>query len=327
MAEPDTNLKLVIAITHMGKPPSSTLSILDPRSGVVSEVYRDTKEGERILAKIGGSDLLDVARAMPPNEVYAFIGPPTAESNKATDTLSCLSLPGASWKAVNQIPLSFSEASPYGMWNRAPLLAVSPNRQHFAITALRIGEKALAGPAIRVITMYDAEEWQIPLPSKEFQVNDMAWSPDGTHLAYALIPLGDEHTLDESLLPQAGVYLADLSAHTSALLHHCYPAALAWTPRGDRISVTVSPDIWSSANVVRTLAYPNALRVEEFSVAGSAEAICYSDDGQWLAIQVIGDGTHTVQLRPTTGGWPQTIYQLSASDGRLALLGWIRMRD
>jgi hypothetical protein len=229
----------------------------------------------------------------------------------------------ASWKKVLDLPLSFSEASPYGLWNRAPLLAVSPNRARAAITALRVGQKALAGPMIRVLAMYGAEEWQLPLPGKEFRVVDLAWSPDSRQLAYAVMPEGDEHTLDESLLPQAGVYLADVAARTLVVLHKCYPAALAWGPKGDRISIAVRPDVWGRAPVVRTLSFPSGKRLEEFSVPGSAEALAYSGDGRWLAVQVAEDGAQAVQVRPTSGGWGRSIYRLPAGEGRLALLGWV----
>jgi len=331
-AEPGPDQRIVIAVTRAAeRPPTTAVSLLDPRSGAVSELYRDPKEGRRILGKIGGSDVLGAVRMIPPGDIFAVVGPAVAESSTSLDDISLLLTfeagRKAEWEQLAQIPLCFSEASPYGMWNRAPLLAISPDRSRVAITALRAGEIALAAPAIRVLTMYGAEEWQMPLPGKAFRVVDLAWSPDSSHLAYAVLPLGDEHTLDESLLPQAGVYLADVPARTALLLHHCYPAALAWAPKADHISIAVQPDVWSWAAVVRTISFPAGKRLQEFSVPGSAEAIAYSDDGRWLAVQLAEAGAQTVQIRAAAGGWGHSIYRLAASDGRLALLGWVQIPE
>jgi hypothetical protein len=327
-AEPDSDLRLVIAVTRPTEmPPANTISLLDPRSGAVSELYRDPKAGRHLLVKIADSDVLGSARAAPPGDVYAFIGPTVADPS-ALDTLSVLRVPRpgvqAAWKQVLEVPLSFSVASPYGMWNRAPLLAVSPRRDRAAITALRIGERALAGPMIRVLSMYGTEEWQMPVPSG-LRVVDLSWSPDGKQLACALSPEGDEHTLDESLLPQAGIYIADVAARTSSFLHHCYPAAVAWSPKGDRISIVVQPDVWGPAGVVRAIAFPGGKRSEEFSVAGSAEALAWSDDGRWLAVQLAEKGVQVVQVRPSPGGWGRDIFRVPVGDGRLTLLGWVRL--
>jgi hypothetical protein len=326
-AEPDRDLRLAIAVTQPTEmPPATTISLLDPRSGALSDLYLDPQAGRHVLVRIAGSDLLGSARAVPPADVYAFIGPSVADPH-ALDALSVLRVPRpgvqAAWKPVLEVPLSFSEASPYGLWNRAPLLAVSPRRDRAAVTALRIGERALAGPMIRVLSMYSTEEWQLPL-AKGLRVVDLSWSPDGKQLAYALSPEGDEHTLDDSLLPEAGIYLADVAARTSSRLHHCYPAAVAWPPKGDRITIAVRPDVWGPAGVVRTVAFPGGKRLEEFSVAGSAEALAWSDDGRWLAVQLSGKGVQVVQVRASSGGWGRDIFRLPAAEGRLALLGWVR---
>jgi HAMP domain-containing protein len=326
-AEPDRDLRLAVAVTQpTERPPATTISLLDPRSGAVSELYRDPEAGRHLLVKIAGSDVLGSARAAPPADLYAFIGPTVADPN-ALDALSVLRVPRpgvrAAWKQVLEVPLSFSEASPYGLWNRAPLLAVSPRQDRAAITALRIGERALAGPMIRVLSMYGTEEWQLAI-GKGLRVVDFAWSPDGKQLAYALSPEGDEHTLEESLLPQAGIYLADVAARTSSFLHHCYPAAVAWAPKGDHITIAVQPDVWGPAGVVRTVGSPGGKRSEEFSVAGSAEALAWSDDGRWLAVQVSEKGTQVVQVRASSGDWGREVFRLPAAEGRLALLGWVR---
>ena len=147
-AQPDANLRLVIAVTRaIDKPPTTTLSLLDPQSGAVSEVYRDPKEGRRVLSKIGSSDVIGSAGALPAQDVYAVIGPTVAQSAGGLDAVSFLRIPdiggAAAWKQVLEIPLCYSEASAYGMWNRAPLLAISTSGNRAAVTALRVGERAL----------------------------------------------------------------------------------------------------------------------------------------------------------------------------------------
>lgn len=328
-AEPESALRLVIAVTQpTERPPATTISLLHPRSGTLSELYRDPKDGRRLLVKIAGSDALGSARTASLSDVYAFLGSPVAEAG-ALDTLSVLRLPRpgaqAAWKQVLEVPLSFSEASPYGLWNRAPLLAVSPRSGRAAITALRIGERALAGLTIRVLSMYGTEEWQLAI-RKGMRVVDFAWSPNGRQLAYALSPEGDEHTLDESLLPEAGIYIADAEARTTSPLHHCYPAAVAWAPKGEGLTVAVQPDVWGPADVIRTISFPGGKRLEEFSVPGSAEALAWSDDGKWLAVQVSGKGAQVAQVRAYPDGWGNEVFRLPAGKGRLALLGWIRTR-
>jgi hypothetical protein len=96
-------------------------------------------------------------------------------------------------------------------------------------------------------------------------------------------------------------------------------------PKGDRISIAVQPDVWGPAGVVRTIAFPSGKRSEEFSVAGSAEALAWSDDGRWLAVQLAEKGARVVQVRASSGGWGRDIFRLPAGDGRLALLGWVRL--
>jgi len=327
-AAPPADSRLAIAVTQpTERPPVTALYLLDPQSGAATESYRDPKAGLRLLVKMAGSDLLGAAEALLPSDIYALLGPAAADPG-ALDSLSLLRVPGpggqVSWKRVADLPLCFSEASPYGMWNRAPLLAVSPDRSRIAITAVRIGEKVLAGPTIRVLSMYNDQEWQLPLPGKDFRAVDLAWSADGTQLAYAVLPLGDEHTLDASRLPEAGVYLADIQNRTVRLFHHCYPAAVAWAPKGDRLSIAVQADVWSGAGIIRSVSLTNGKRTEEFSVAGAAQALAYSPDGRWLAIQVAETGSQTVQLRATSDGWARAIYRLPAGDGRLVLLGWVR---
>jgi len=326
--EPPSDLKLVFALTKpTERPPSTAIFAYDVKAAARTEVYRDADKGDRVLLKIAGSDLLGAGRCFPPGDLYVIIGPPSVQLGASpSDYLSRLTLGAAAqgWQRLLLIPLSFSDASPYGLWNRAPIFAISPGANRIAFTALRVGSVKLDRPAIRVMTLAGAEEWQIPLPSSDFTVTDLAWSPDGSRLAYCLLPLGDEHTLDESLLPKAGVYVAEMAKRTASLVYPCYGEAIAWGPKPNRIAVAVhSRDIWSPVDLVQVVVLPVRQKVEEFSVPGSAQALAYAD-GDWLAVQVSKDGRQEIWVYPGTGGLGRRVYERPEGEGRLALLGWAR---
>ncbi|MFB3882608.1 MAG: hypothetical protein ACE149_15175 [Armatimonadota bacterium] len=331
-AEIASDLRIGIAVTRPDeKPPTTTISLLDPRSGAVSDVYRDPKEGARVLGRMGGADVLGAVRVIASGEVCAVVGSAVAESGTSEDDVSMLLAleggRGGKWQRIARLPLCFGQPAPYRAWNRAPVLAVSPDRSRIAVDASRIGEEALAGPAVRVLTMYGAEELRIPLPAKVFEVTDMAWSPDGRHLAYAVSPAGDGSALDESLIAKAGIYLAGAGSGTPVLLHQCLPSALAWGPKADRISIAIRPGRSDKAGIVRTISFPAGKRLEEFSGPGLVEAIAYSEGGEWQAIQVAGDDGQSVRVREVGGDWGRDVYHLAEADGRLALLGWMSMAD
>ena len=329
-AAPPSRQLLVYAVTTTTQTPSVT-SIYTHETGSPTTrlVYRDSDKQQRILVKIGSSDVLGVARAVPPNDIYLVMGPPTADPARPQDALCRLRLAAAAQAYAPEplfpLPLCFSDASPYAMWNRAPLLAVSNDAKRFALTALRVGETRLDRPAIRILSSQGSEEWQLLLEDRDLYVADLAWSPDGKALAYLVMPLGDDHTLDENLLPKAGVYLADTEARTTRLLHHCYGDALAWHPHANRLAVAVrGGDFWGVRWLVRLLALPSGEKVEEFSLPGPASALAYSDDGDWLAVQASAKNRWQIWLYPTAGDWGRLLFEPPEADGRLALLGWAR---
>ncbi len=328
MPEPSPDLKLVFAITKpTEKPPVTTIFTYDLKTDTRTEIYRDTGKADHILLKIASSDLLGASRCLLPGEVYAIIGPPSAQPGAGpSDYLSRLHIgsPAEGWQHLLPIPLSFSEASPYGVWNRAPIFAISPMTDRIAFTALRVGAVKLDRPAIRILTLAGVEEWQLPLPSSDFYVTDLAWSPDGSQLAYCLLPLGDEHTLDESLLPKAGIYLAELATHTVSFVYPCYGEAIAWGTKPNRIIVTTHRgDIWGPADRAQAVALPEGQKVEEYSLAGSGEALSCAD-GDWLAVQIARNNKQEIWLYPGAGGLGRRVYEQTQTEGRLALLGWVR---
>ena len=139
------------------------------------------------------------------------------------------------------------------------------------------------------------------------------------------MPLGDEHTLDEALLPLAGLYLADLSSRATRLLHHCYADLIAWGAAQDRITVAARlGDFWGAGHIAQVFALPSGQKVEELSLPGWISALCYSDDQQWLAFQTTKDRRCQVWIQPSAEGWPRLAFELPADEGSLALLGWAR---
>lgn len=331
LPEPNPDFKLVFSVTKSTeKPPTTAIFTYDLKSSNRTEVYRDTGKADHILLKIAGSDLLGAGRCLLPGDIYLIMGPPSVQPGaSSSDYLSRLSIgsPAEGWQRLLPIPLSFSEASPYGLWNRAPIFAISPSADRIAFTARRVGATKLDRPIIRVLTLAGVEEWQLPLPSSDFYVTDLAWSPDGSRLVYCLLPLGDEHTLDESLLTKAGVYLADMATRTVSFVYPCYGEAIAWGPKPNRIIVAVRRgDVWGPADLAQVVALPSGQKVEEFSIVGSAQALAYKE-ADWLAVQISREGRQEIWLYPGAGGLGHRVYEQLQAEGRLALLGWARVDD
>lgn len=325
-------LHLVYAVTKAGEGlPSTTLYVHQVSSGQRSAFYRDRDEESRVLVKIAGSDVLGAARAIPPRDVYVMVGPAAVErSATCSDTLTRLRIAASDQEASSDplflVPLCFSEASPYGLWNRAPVFAVSRTAERTALSALRIGDTKLDGPAIRVLSREGAEEWQVSLGHRDLYLADLVWSPDSDSLAYLVMPLGDVHTLDEALLPKAGIYLADISKKASRHLYHCYGDALAWGPKPNCITVAArTGDFWGTGSVIRVIQLPSGRRIEEYSVPGRTSAIAYSDNNQWLSVQTRHDHAQQLWLYAASGGYGRLFCQVQNEEGRLALLGWARL--
>jgi hypothetical protein len=330
---PPAGLQVVYALTATTqKQMLSAIYAYEPASGLRSLLYRDTPEGSRLLLKMGGSDLQGVARAIPPGDVYAVMGPTTAPGGATpSDAVSRIRLGGEATKPatperVFPLPLCFSLASAYGLWNRAPVFAVSPDATRFAVYALRVGEVRLDRPTIRLLSASGAEEWRIPLDHPDLYVADLAFSPDGGSLAYSVMPQGDEHTLDEALLPKAGVYLADIPARTTRQLYPGFVDAVAWGPRPDQITAAARVgDFWSTRYIGLVLALPLGRKVREFSLRGAVTALAYSDDGEWLAVAAHYQRAERIWIYPVSGGWGQQAKIEPQSGERIALLGWARL--
>jgi len=327
------DLAVVYAITEVHTTgPNTAIYARNAASGAVTLIYRDPAEGDRILLRTGTADLVGAGRALPPEDICVIIGRPVVETPAAcADAMSRLRLPAspgqqAQPEALFVVPLCFSVASPYGRWNRAPIFAVAPGERRFAYPAVRIGEAELPRPAIRIVSADGVEEWRIPLDADNLYVADLAWSPDGDSLAYLVMPLGDEHTLDESLLPRAGLYLANVPQRTTRLLYHCYADAVAWGPEDDEITVAArAREFWDSRYIGEVISISAAESVRQFSLRGSVVTMAYSPGGQWLAVQASYEGGQQVWVYHREQGWGQRLVSLMPDGGRLALLGWARL--
>jgi hypothetical protein len=322
-------LKLVLALTDTAQhPPVTTLSLRDIKSGTGRSIYQDGAGDRRVLVRIASSDVLGAVRITGSSTVYAMRGPAEVESQAAcSDALSRLRLTAgedaAEWEPIFPVPLCFSDASPYGLWNRAPLFAVSPDGSRIALPALRIGDERLERPAIRVLSATGAEEWRVPLPGEWMEVADLAWSPDARLLAYVVRPQGDEHTVDEAQLSAVGLYLADIGARRTRRISDCRANSLAWGPERNQITVALETATGHrGGGPISVLRLPDGIKVEEFSAKGTVTALAYSDDLQWLAVQATIGDQQIIWLYHASGGWARRVYQLPTSAGRLSLVGW-----
>jgi hypothetical protein len=330
---PPAGLNVVYAVTATTQRQMlSAIYAYEPSSGAHRLLYRDSPEGNRLLLKIAGSDLVGAARAVPPRDLYLVRGPTTAPSVTAPgDAITRLRLSEeAARQAVPErvlpLPLCFSLESAYGLWNRAPIFAVAPEADVFAIYALRVGETKLPRPTIRILSASGAEVWQLPLDHQDLYVTDLAFSATGKLLAYGVMPLGDEHTLDEALLPKAGLYLADLDAHTTRFLCPGFVDAIAWGPKPDQITIAARVgDIWSTQDIGAVLALPSGRKVAEFSLRGAVTSLAYSDDAQWLAAGTLYRGSQQIWIYPVAQGWGQQVKVEAQTGERVALLGWARL--
>ena len=328
-AAPPAGLDVVYAVSTLGKAPVTAIYAAEA-TGLRRLLYRDSSDANQVILKIAGSDVLGAGRAAPPKDVHVVMGPAVAPVNPSyTDAICRLRFPEepgkqAAPEKVLSLALSFSEQSPYLLWNRAPIFAVSADGSKFAVYALRVGEEALERPTIRVIPTA-GEEWQIPLPSQSLYVADLAFSPDGKLLAYSVLPQGDEHTLDTAQLPIAGLYLADAAARTARLVFPGYIDAVAWGPRPEQVTVAARMgDFWSTKYAAFVINVPSGRKVREFSLRGAVSALAYSDDARWLAAQTLNQ-TQQVWVYPVSGGWGRPFPLPTETGGRIALLGWARL--
>jgi len=331
-AAPAAGTGLVYAITEATAGlPTTSLYLHEVGSKTGRLLYRDTSEENRILTKIAGSDVVGAARAVPPADVYLMMGEASVRDvAMCGDALCRLRVSDSGEEQVAPepilvIPLCFSDASPYGLWNRAPVFAVSPDGDRVALCALRAGDVRFERPAIRVLGRDGTEEWRILLEDRDLYISDLAWSPDGRLLAYAVMPQADEHTLEDALLRKAGVYLADVEAQTTRLVHQCYADAVAWGPGGDEVTVAArAGDIWSERCVARVLVMPSGREAAEFSLHARVSAAAYSRDRKWLAVQSRNAGRQQIWLYPSSEGWGQLFHEVPDESGQLSLLGWLQ---
>lgn len=321
---PSPELYVVYAITATGEtPPVTTIWARQPGLGMRRLVYRDTDPDRRALLRVRGSDLLGAARAAPPTDIWMLTGPPTApEGARERDTLVRLRLGTETVsQTVLALPPMGGQDAPYRLWNRAPLLAVSPGGRRLAVVVSRLGEERLEAGAVIVYAADAAEECRIPLPGRGLEAVDMAFSADGRQLALALAPRGREEAG-----PQGGLYLADLEARQVRLVHRCLADGLAWGPGPGRVTVGMRRASFPGQISVGVVVEATSGRqVEEFSLPAGAVALAYCDDNQWLAVQARTAGADAIWVQPARVGWGRRLEVEGDGKGALALLGWTRL--
>jgi hypothetical protein len=313
----------------MGTVPVTAVYALEPKSGLRQLLYRDIDEENQIILKVGGSDIAGAGRTSAPRDVFVLTGPAVApESPTQMDAISRMRFPEETGRQavperILPLPLSFGDAE-YHLWNRAPIFAVSADAGLFALCVTRIGGARLEKPTIRVISPAGTE-WRNALPGSDLYVSDMAFSPDAKLLAYSVLPLGDEHTLDRSRLPLAGLYVTDLAAQTTRLLYPGFIDAIAWGPKPEQITVSQRVgDFWSTAYSAVVVGATTGLKATETSLRGPTTALAYSDDARWLAAGTVGS-EQRIWVYPVAGGWGKQAPISTETGGRIALLGWVRI--
>ena len=325
---------VVYGISESGEgTPVTALYAQEVASGSRRELYRDRDEGNRILIRIAASGILGAGRAAPPGDVYFLMGPTrVSDLNACTDALCRLRIGAEGQQMAPErlfpVPLCFSDASPYGLWNRAPNFAVSVDGRRFAVPAMRVGETRLERTSIRVLSADGEEVWRVPLEDEMLYVADLAWSPNGAQLAYIVMPYGDVHTLDEALLPKAGVYLADVEGRTTRLLYQCFADTLAWGPGSEEITVAARiGDFWSTKCEGQVIAVPSGQKQRQFSLRGYVTALAYSEEATHLVVQARYENEDQLWIYPTTDGWGEPLRMEMPEGGVLALLGWARLAE
>ncbi len=326
-AEDRSPLFLVYAVANSADPPSATsIYAPDPRSGERHLLYRDAGRDIRISGGDRRRGAVPLGRAAPPGDVFVVAEPTSEGGPSACPTrLTRIRFAGSAAEPaavpVLPLPLDIGEAPPAREPAKAPVFAVARDGRRFAFAS-----SDTEGSVLRIVSSGGYEEWEIVLDHLPGRVADLAWSPDGKSLAFLLIPAGDEQAREGHRTPYAGLYVVQIDTGQPRLVHRCYADALAWGPGPDSITVAARPrGAQRTRHVLRRVALPSGMRVEEFSVEGSVSALSYSDDGQRLAVQSLKDDRQQIWLFQTSDGWGRRLYEVTEDEGRLSLLGWLQL--
>jgi hypothetical protein len=226
------------------------------------------------------------------------------------------------------LPLIYGAMDSWERSAETSLFAVAGNGGRFALVAPSSLGADSHGWSVFVVSATGDMEWEFTLAAPSLRVSDLAWSDDGTLLAWLAV-LDDAETNGEvRLAGQEGLYVADIAARSVRLLRRCRGEALAWGPSADRVTLAPAPAPGrTDGHLLRVILVPSGIDVEEFSVAGRVSAIAYTADRRHLAIQTESDGRQEIWVFRAAGGWGRRVYETPPDAGRLSLLGWARVRS
>ncbi len=164
------------------------------------------------------------------------------------------------------------------------------------------------------------------------------WSPDGVRVAFVAneavtqpdTPLPYRPDFFEENIPQRMAYVADVrtAGAVRELQHRGSYYEMAWSPRGDRIAVAVTPtpsvDDSYMAKSVKVVDANTLQVVVDIDNAGKLGQIEWSPDGQRLAL-VAGHNIHDpidgrIMIVDATGGTPVNI--LPDFEGKFEQIAW-----
>ncbi|HSJ05956.1 MAG TPA: S9 family peptidase [Longimicrobiales bacterium] len=165
-----------------------------------------------------------------------------------------------------------------------------------------------------------------------------AWAPDGARLAVMAneavqqpaTPLPYRPEFYEENLPQRGGYVVDVTSGEAPrpVRHTGSYHMMVWSPRGDRIAVSVAPtpmiDDFYMAQSVKVVDAATLEVVADIDNAGKVGEIEWSPDGQRLALRA-GHDIHDpidgrIMVVAATGGTPRNI--LPDFEGKFEDIAW-----
>lgn len=322
----------VRAITDTAADGNATaLYVYDQASRVWGELYRDQGHGRRMLLTSVGGDLAGAACTVSGDAAYVVTEALDAEDETASDAalfrLRFSSVGGdLSRELLFELSPAFLEGSAQSA-GLAPVFAVSADGRRIALPATETGEEDEPIATIRVLSADGEKLWRIPLADESLRVTDLAWSPDGSALAYTALAKPSINELQTANADGSGVYVTDVGARTHRLLHRCRADLVDWGPEADEIIVAARvSDSWGN-HVLRIVSAATGRKLEEFSVVGRPVALRCSPEGEALAVQALEGESQIIWLYDAPDEWPHAACELARNEGILSLVGWLRAAD
>jgi len=161
------------------------------------------------------------------------------------------------------------------------------------VFSTRIAYVNRQGKSFRLIVAdSDGDNEQVVLAHSE-PIMSPAWSPDGSHLAYASFETGHAVVYVQSLYTKQRVVLANFRGSNSAP---------AWSPDGKQLAIVLTRDGSSQIYLVR----PDGSDIRRITFSGAIDTEPnFSPDGQYLLFTSDRGGSAQIYRMPVEGGAEQ----------------------